>query len=57
MIRDVYQFLQNDADENYESHRTLDQIKESIGAKNGMAIGAALGSLIRGRWIERFEVP
>lgn len=57
MIRDVYQFFLNDADENYEVHRTLDDIKESIGAKNGMAIGAALGALMRGRWIERFDIP
>ncbi|MFT6862217.1 MAG: ATP-dependent DNA helicase RecQ [Akkermansiaceae bacterium] len=57
MIRDVYQFFLNDADENYECHRTLDDIKDSIGAKNGMAIGAAMGSLMRGRWIERFDVP
>lgn len=56
MIRDVYQFFLNDADENYESHRTLDEIKDAIGAKNGMAIGAAIGALLRGRWIERFEV-
>lgn len=57
MIRDVYQYFLNHADENFETHETLDQIKEEIGAKNGMAIGAALGSLLRGRWIERFDVP
>lgn len=57
MIRDVYQYFLNRADENFETHETLDQIKEAIGAKNGMAIGAALGSLLRGRWIERFDVP
>ena len=57
MIRDVYQYFLNHADENFETHETLDQIKEAIGAKNGMAIGAALGSLLRGRWIERFDVP
>jgi ATP-dependent DNA helicase RecQ len=57
MIRDVYQFLQEDADENYESHRTLDEIKDAIGAKNGMAIGASLSALVRGRWVERFESP
>jgi ATP-dependent DNA helicase RecQ len=57
MIRDVYQFFLNDADENYESHRTLDEVKDSIGAKNGMAVGAALGALMRGRWLERFDVP
>ena len=57
MIRDVYQFFLNEADENYEVHRTLDEIKDAIGAKNGMAVGAVLGSLIRGRWVERFDVP
>jgi ATP-dependent DNA helicase RecQ len=57
MIRDVYQFFLNDADENYESHRTLDEVKDAIGAKNGMAVGAALGALMRGRWLERFDVP
>ena len=57
MIRDVYQFFLNEADENYEVHRTLDEIKDAIGAKNGMAVGAAVGSLIRGRWVERFDVP
>lgn len=57
MIRDVYRFFLNDADENYESHRTLDEIKDAIGAKNGMAVGASLGALLRGRWIERFDLP
>ncbi len=57
MIREVYQFFLNEADENYEVHRTLDDIKGAIGAKNGMAIGAALGALLRGRWVERFDIP
>jgi ATP-dependent DNA helicase RecQ len=57
MIRDVYRFFLSEADENYESHRTLDEIKERIGAKNGMAVGACLSVLARGHWIERFEVP
>lgn len=57
LIRDIYQFFLNDADSNYECFRTLDDIKEAVGAKNGMAIGAAIGHLLRGRWIQRFEVP
>ena len=57
MIRDVYQFFLNEADDTYEVHRTLDEVKDAIGAKNGMAVGAALGALIRGRWVERFDVP
>ncbi|MGJ8697726.1 MAG: RecQ family ATP-dependent DNA helicase [Verrucomicrobiaceae bacterium] len=57
MIRDLYEFLLNDADENYEVVRTLDEIKEATGAKNAMALGSALGYLLRGRWVERFDVP
>ena len=57
MIRDVYRYLLGEADENYETHRTLDEIKEGIGAKNAMAVGASLSALARGRWIERFEIP
>ncbi|MGC6457727.1 MAG: RecQ family ATP-dependent DNA helicase [Akkermansiaceae bacterium] len=56
MIRDVYRFLLSESDENYESHRTIDDIKDGIGAKNGMAVGACLSALARGRWIERFDV-
>ncbi len=57
LIRDLYQYLQNDADQNYEVHRTLDDFKEGLGVKNAMAIGAALSYLARGRWIERFDIP
>lgn len=56
MIRDVYRFLLSESDENYEIHRTMDDIKDGIGAKNGMAVGACLSVLARGRWIERFDV-
>lgn len=57
LIRELYQFLLNDADENFEVVRTLDEIKEAIGAKNAMALGSALSHLMRGRWVERFDVP
>ncbi len=56
LIRDVYQYLLNEADANYELHRTLDDFKEALGKKNVMAIGAALSYLMRHRWIERFDV-
>ncbi len=56
MIREVYQYFLNEADTNYEVHRALDEIKEAIGAKNGMAVGAALGALMRDRWVERFDI-
>ena len=57
LIRELYQFLLNDADENYEVVRTLDEIKEATGAKNAMGLGNALGHLMRSRMVERFDVP
>lgn len=57
LIRELYQYLLNDADENYEIIRTLDEIKEATGLKNAMALGSALSHLMRGRWVERFDVP
>ncbi|MGE9268335.1 MAG: RecQ family ATP-dependent DNA helicase, partial [Verrucomicrobiales bacterium] len=55
-IRDVYQFLLNEGDENFEIHRTLEEIKEGADIKNGMAVGSALGHLMRAGMIERFDV-
>ncbi|MDB4262125.1 ATP-dependent DNA helicase [Akkermansiaceae bacterium] len=57
LIRELYEFLLNDADENYEVIRTLDEIKEATGAKNAMALGNGLGHLMRSRMVERFDVP
>lgn len=57
LIRELYQYLLNEADENDEIVRTLDDIKEGIGAKNVMALGSALSHLMRTRSIERFDVP
>ncbi len=56
-ICNIYQFLQNDADENFEVRRTMDEIAAGAEMKNGMAVGAALASLSRGGYIERFDIP
>jgi len=56
-IAGVYQFLQNQADSNFEVLATLDQIKQGADAKNGMAIGSALSTLMRAGLVERFDVP
>lgn len=56
-ICEIYQYLQNQADANYEVHRTLDEIKDGAGIKNGMAVGSAIGQLMRGGYLERFDVP
>lgn len=56
-ICNIYQFLQNDADENFEVRRTMDEIAAGAEMKNGMAVGAALAALSRGGYIERFDIP
>jgi len=56
-IRAIYQFLLNDADKDFEVHRTLDEIAEGADVKNAMSIGSALATLARGGYIERFDLP
>ncbi|MBK1791904.1 RecQ family ATP-dependent DNA helicase [Persicirhabdus sediminis] len=56
-ICDVYQYMLNHADKDYQLVETLDQIKEGAGVKNGIAVGSALGVLIRHRYVERYDVP
>lgn len=55
-ITKVYQHLLNQANENYEVQQTLESIKDGAGLKNGMAVGSALGILVRQKMIERFDV-
>ena len=55
-VRQVYQYLLNEADGNHEVFRTLEDIAEHADVKNGMAVGSALTVLGRGRFIERFDV-
>ena len=55
-ISKVYQFLQNDADREFEVKRTLDEISAGAEMKNGMATGSALVALARGGYIERFDI-
>ncbi len=55
-ICNVYQHLQNQADGDFEVHETLDQIKQGADVKNGMAVGSAIGALMRNGLIERFDV-
>ncbi|MFT5882228.1 MAG: ATP-dependent DNA helicase RecQ [Crocinitomicaceae bacterium] len=55
-ICNVYQHLQNQADGDFEVHETLDQIKQGADVKNGMAVGSAIGSLMRNGLVERFDV-
>lgn len=56
-ICNIYQFLQNDADENYEIRRTLKEVGEYAEVKNGIAVGSALGVLRKAGYVERFDIP
>lgn len=55
-ICDIYQFLQNEADANFEIQQTLDGIKDGADVKNGMSVGSALGVLVKQGYIERFDI-
>ncbi len=57
MVRAIYQYLLNEADREYEVHRTLDEIAEGADIKNSMSVGSAMSILARGGYIERFDIP
>ena len=57
LIRDVYQFLQNAADGDFEVRKTLEEIAEGAEVKNSMAVGSALATLARAGYLERFDIP
>ncbi|MCW1915104.1 ATP-dependent DNA helicase [Luteolibacter sp. GHJ8] len=56
-IREVYQYLLNAADKEYEVHRSIEDITEGAGMKNSMSVSSALAALGRAGYIERFDVP
>lgn len=56
-IREVYQYLLNAADREYEIHRSIEDITEGAGMKNSMSVSSALAALGRAGYIERFDVP
>jgi ATP-dependent DNA helicase RecQ len=57
VIREIYQYLLNSADQNFEIQRTLDDIAEGADIKNSMAVGSGLAALGRAGYIERFDLP
>ena len=56
-IRSIYQYLLDEADKDYEIHRTLEEIAEGADVKNAMSVGSAMAVLGRGGYIERFDIP
>lgn len=57
VIRSIYQYLLNEADRDYEIHRTLEEIAEGADVKNPMSVGSGLSTLVRAGYIERFDIP
>ncbi|MES2660862.1 MAG: ATP-dependent DNA helicase RecQ [Verrucomicrobiota bacterium] len=57
IVRSIYQYLLNEADKDYEVHRTLEEIAENSDVKNSMSVGSAMAILARGGYIERFDIP
>ncbi len=57
VIRSIYQYLLNQADKDFEVHRTLDDIAENAGVKNSMSVGSALATLARRGYVARFDIP
>lgn len=56
-IRQIYQYLMNEADKDFEVHRTLEEIAENAAVKNSMSVGNALTVLARNGYIQRFDIP
>ena len=57
VVRDLYQYLESTADSKGEIYRSLDEMRDSLGASNGMAVGSALSLLARAGYVQRFDVP
>lgn len=57
IVRSIYQYLLNEADKDYEIHRTLDEIAEGADVKNAMSVGSAMAILARGGYVQRFDIP
>ncbi|MES2920306.1 MAG: ATP-dependent DNA helicase RecQ [Verrucomicrobiota bacterium] len=57
IVRSIYQYLLNEADKDFEVHRTLDEIAEGADVKNSMSVGSAMAILARGGYVERFDIP
>ncbi len=56
-IRSIYQYLLNEADGDFEVHRTIEEISEGADLKNSMSVGSALAVLAKAGYIQRFDIP
>ncbi len=56
-IRSIYQYLLNEADAEFEIHRSIEEMTEKSELKNSMTVGSALSILVKSGYIERFDIP
>ncbi len=56
-IGQIYQVLLNEADEQFEIQKSIDEISEAAGVKNSMSVSSAISLLVRNGLIERFDIP
>jgi ATP-dependent DNA helicase RecQ len=56
-IRLLWDYLRKVADAQGEVHLSIDAMAEQIGANNSMAVGSALSTLMKQRYVDRFDIP
>ncbi len=57
LIRNVYSALLSHADDNHVVMSSIQDLADWAGARNSMAVGSAISTLTRARYLERFDVP
>ena len=57
LIRNVYSALLSHADDNHVVLSSIQDLADWAGARNSMAVGSAIATLTRARYLERFDVP
>ncbi len=57
VIRSIYAWLQNEADNEFEVRRKLEDIALGAAVKNPICVGSALAALARVGVIQRFDIP
>ncbi|MCB1088132.1 MAG: ATP-dependent DNA helicase RecQ, partial [Verrucomicrobiae bacterium] len=56
VICDVYRLIRTLADEKHELKMPIRELSDAVGAKNEMAVGSALSTLVRAGYLERFDI-
>jgi len=57
LIRNIYSALLSHADDNHIVLSSIQDLADWAGARNTMAVGSAISTLTRARYLDRFDVP